>query len=66
MPDIDQLADSASEDILKMLSDEAVEELANLSQITDNRDAKILDLLTRNNIDVDAVVKNKVAEVSHV
>lgn len=65
MPNVDQLADSASEDILELLSEEAIEELAGLSQITDNRDAKILDLLTRNNIDVNTIVKNKVAEVSH-
>ena len=65
MPNVDEIADLLSEDILSRLPDEVINELANLSGDEDAVGAKVREILANYNIDIDQIAQAKVEELNH-
>ena len=59
MPDINEIADVLSEDILSKLPEEVIDQLASISGTDEEISVKIKEILQNNNIDVNSLIDEK-------
>lgn len=65
MPDINEIADVLSEDILSKLPEEVIDQLASISGTDEEISVKIKEILQNNNIDVESLISEKIKGENH-